>query len=376
MKQHSDKLEEFPMAMKSDSPPRPPQLTRIRDLLTVIILAGVILFATERILSRLHEVVIVLLLAATIVITLNPLVNLLSRRWKRGWAVLAVIVGAMILVFGSLGTLSSIIVIQVQHLARQLPADLQRLLPSVLGALNGAGIHLNLKDMEHSALQNATATSTTVIHGTVAIVSGIVKSLVDTVLIIFMSIYLLIDTPRIGEGLQRLVPRKSVPAFLAVEQTVAHVVGGYVRGQLLLSLVIGLAFGLGSALIGLPDAVLIALVAAVGELIPLLGPVIGAILPLIFALLDHPAIHVPEVLVLLFGVHLLESDVLGPRIMRDQIGLHPVLSVTALLIGATWLGIWGALFAVPTAGIIVAAVRSGAKAWRAYAIDTLTAEKP
>lgn len=357
------------MAIKSDSPTDGFPLARLRDLLMIIIMAGIILFAAERVLSRLHEVVIVLLLTTTIVITLNPLVNLLSRRWKRGWAVLTVVAVAMILVFGGLATLSSIIVIQIQHLARQLPADLQRLMPSILGTLDRAGIHLNLKDIEHSALQNATSTSTTVLHGTVAIVSGIVKSLVDTVLIIFLTIYLLLDAARIGMSLQRLVPRKSVPGFLAVEGTVVRVVGGYVRGQLLLSLLIGLAFGLGSAVMGLPDAVLIAFIAALGEMIPLLGPVIGAVLPFVFALLNHPAVHVPEVLILVLGIHLLESDVLGPRIMRGQVGLHPVLSVTALLIGATWLGIWGALFAVPTAGIIVAALRAGAKAWKSYAVE-------
>lgn len=356
------------MARSSDVHPetRQSRLRTIRDTLMVIILAGIILFATERILSRLHEVVIVLLLAGTIVITLNPLVTYIAQRHKRGWAVLAVTAGAFIVVFGGLGGLSSVIIIQIQHLARQLPSDLKRLIPMVLGALNSAGIHADLGQIEHTALQNATATSSAALHDTFKVVRGIFKGLVDTILVIFITIYLLLDAPRISTAVERLVPHQSRPAFTAVEQTVVKVVGGYVRGQLLLSVVIGIAFGIGSALIGLPDAILIAFIAALGELIPLLGPVIGAVLPLTFALLDHPVIRVSEVLILLLGIHLLESDVLGPRIMRDNVGLHPVLSVTALLIGASWLGIWGALFAVPTAGIIVAALRSGARAWRAY----------
>lgn len=342
------------------------RLTTIRDTLMVIIMAGIILFAAERILSRLHEVVIVLLLAGTLFITLNPLVTAIAQRYKRSWAVLIVMAGALLVIFGGLSGLSSIIVIQTQHLARQLPADLKRLVPIIVNALNTAGIPLNMRQIEHTALQHATATSTAALHDTFTIVRSIFRGFVDTVLIIFITIYLLLDAPRMGETLQHLVPKKSRPAFAAVEHTVVRVMGGYVRGQLLLSLLIGLAFGVGSALIGLPDAILIAFIASLGELIPLLGPIIGALLPLIFALLEHPATRVPEVLILLLGIHLLESDVLGPRIMRDNVGLHPVLSVTALLIGANWLGIWGALFAVPTAGIVVAALRAGAKAWSVY----------
>ncbi|WP_051351365.1 AI-2E family transporter [Sulfobacillus thermosulfidooxidans] len=349
------------------APMKNSRLMRVKDSLMVVILAGIIIFAAERILSRLHEVVIVLVLSATIVIMLNPLVRLLSRRMGRGLAVLIVVLGSLVVFFGGIGGLSSIIVIQLQVLAKQLPSDVERLIPLVLTFLSNAGIHLNIQQIEHTALQHASAASSAAIHDTVRVLTSIVKGLVDTVLIIILTVYMLLDAPRIEASLEHLIPPGPLPAVLAVEQTVARVVGGYVRGQLLLSVLIGLAFGIGTSIIGLPDAVTVGVIAAVGELIPLLGPVIGSLLPLIFALLDHPSLHVPEVLIMLLGIHLLESDVLGPRIMRDQLGLHPIISIIALLIGATWLGIWGALFAVPAAGIAVAGIRAGAGAWRAYA---------
>ncbi|MCL4495947.1 MAG: AI-2E family transporter [Firmicutes bacterium] len=351
------------------SPPSSPpsRLTTIKDSLMVVILAGIILFATERVLSRLHEVVVVVLLSLTLVIVLNPLVKLLTHWVPRNWAVVIVVVTALLIFFGSVGGLLSVIVLQLQVLAKQLPSDIERLTPLFLTFLKNAGIQLNITQIKHTALQHASVVSTQAIHDTVRVLRGIVTGVVDTVLIIILTVYMLLDAPRIASSLKHLIPSDRLPAVLAVEQTVAHVVGGYVRGQLLLSLIIGVAFGLGTAIIGLPDAITIGAIAAVSELIPLLGPVIGSLLPLIFALLNHPGIHVPEVLVMLLGIHLLESDVLGPRIMRDQLGLHPVISIIALLIGATWLGIWGALFAVPAAGIAVAGIRAGSGAWRAYA---------
>jgi predicted PurR-regulated permease PerM len=128
---------------------------------------------------------------------------------------------------------------------------------------------------------------------------------------------------------------------------------------------VGLAFGIGAELIGMPYATVIGVVAAFMELIPLLGPMLGAVLPVTMALLgNQPWTQVPEVLALLGLVHLLESQVLAPRIIRSQVGLHPVLSAVALMVGADLKGVLGALFAVPAAGILVAAWVAGVRVWR------------
>ncbi len=348
------------------SRPNPGRLSTIRDTLMVVILTGIILFAAERVLSKLHEVVVVLLLSLTLVIVLNPLVKLLTRRMSRNWAVLIVIVVALLVFFGGIGGLLSVMIRQLQVLAKDLPGDIERLTPLVFQFLKNVGIQLNMAQVKHSALKHVSLVSTQAIHDTLRVFTSIVTGLVDTVLIIILTVYMLLDAPKIASTFQHLIPSQHLHGALSIERTVAHVIGGYVRGQLLLSLVIGIAFALCTALIGLPDAITIGAIAALGELIPLLGPIIGSLLPLIFALLNHPALHVPEVLIMLLGIHLLESDVLGPRIMRDQLGLHPIVSIVALLIGATWLGIWGALFAVPAAGIVVAGIRAGLQAWRTY----------
>jgi predicted PurR-regulated permease PerM len=214
-------------------------------------------------------------------------------------------------------------------------------------------------------LANAGRVSSIVVSQAVHIVSNIVGGVVDGAIILFITVYWLLDSERIQAAVLRLVPLPRRDLVIAVEHTLTRVVGGYVRGQLLLSAVVGSAFGLGSWMIGLPFPFLLGALAGVMELIPLLGPILGAIVPLVMALTGgHAFVQVPEVVVLFAAVHVLESQILGPRIIRSQVGLHPVLSVLALMIGADWQGIWGALFAVPAAGIIVAAWLAAVRVWR------------
>ncbi len=129
--------------------------------------------------------------------------------------------------------------------------------------------------------------------------------------------------------------------------------GLWVRGQLILMATIGVATGIAYSLLGLPAALLLALIAALAEVIPILGPFIGA----------APAVLVAttissEVVLLTIGItivlHLIEGNVLVPMVMRNSVGLSPFLVLASLLVGGAVAGILGAIVAVPVvAGITV-----------------------
>jgi predicted PurR-regulated permease PerM len=129
--------------------------------------------------------------------------------------------------------------------------------------------------------------------------------------------------------------------------------GLWVRGQLILMATIGVATGIAYSLLGLPAALLLALIAALAEVIPILGPLIGA----------APAVLVattisPEVVLLTIGItivlHFIEGNVLVPLVMRNSVGLSPFLVLASLLVGGAVAGILGAIVAVPiVAGITV-----------------------
>jgi predicted PurR-regulated permease PerM len=188
---------------------------------------------------------------------------------------------------------------------------------------------------------------------------GIVAILFSTVLVIVVSIYMLLDFSRLSRVVdKRFPPRPGQEPLMA---QVEGAVGGYVKGQLLVSLIIGTSAGLGLWLLGtlgwLPGgdqyALLFASWVAVAELIPYLGPWLGAIPPVVYALVVDP-ISALWVVILFLGIHQIEGHVVVPKVMGSALRLHPLLVIFGLLAGAEIYGLPGVFVALPT----LAAVRA------------------
>jgi len=172
------------------------------------------------------------------------------------------------------------------------------------------------------------------------------------VLVLVVSIYMLLDMSRLKARVDgRFPPSPGKPGLIVqMEQAVA----GYVRGQVLLSLIIGLSAGIGMWVLGttglVPGADRYAVVfgawVAVMELIPYLGPWLGAIPPIIYALVVHPLSAV-WVALLFLGIHQIEGHVVVPNVMGSALRLHPLLVIFGLLAGGELYGLPGILVALP-----------------------------
>jgi predicted PurR-regulated permease PerM len=183
--------------------------------------------------------------------------------------------------------------------------------------------------------------------------------LFDAVLVIVISIYMLLDMGRIGRALDRRwpSPEGSQPLLTRLELALA----GYVKGQVLLSLIIGTSAGIGLWLEGtlgaFPGGDRFALLfggwVAFTELIPYLGPWLGAVPPLIYALIVHPIAFV-WVALLFLGIHQIEGHVVVPNVMGSALRLHPLLVIFGLLVGAEIYGLPGVLIVLP----LLAALRA------------------
>ena len=181
---------------------------------------------------------------------------------------------------------------------------------------------------------------------------GTLKFLFSLVLVIVVSIYMLLDMPRLGRVVdRRFPPHPGSPSLLpGIERSLAS----YVRGQFLLSLIIGTSAGLGLWLLGtlgwVPGAdkyaVLFGAWVAITELIPYLGPWLGAIPPLLYALVVHPVSAI-WVGLLFLGIHQIEGHVVVPNVMGSALRLHPLLVIFGLLAGGEIYGLPGALVALP-----------------------------
>ncbi len=198
--------------------------------------------------------------------------------------------------------------------------------------------------------------------------------LLDIVIVAVVSIYLLIDGSRVNNWLRNNMPRQQRGRVDLLLETLERVVGGYIRGQLLLSTLIGLLVGIGMTLFHVPYAVLLGVLAFILEFIPVLGTLVSGAICVLIAFTQGWLIAV-GVLIYFVVVHVIEGDVIGPRIVGKAVGLHPVVSLVALIAGAELFGILGALFASPVAGVLQAIIIAIWKEWRETHPDQFEEEK-
>jgi predicted PurR-regulated permease PerM len=192
----------------------------------------------------------------------------------------------------------------------------------------------------------------------------VVTLLFDAILLVVVSIYMLLDMQRLTEAVDRRFPPHGRGGLIVrMEQAVAS----YVKGQFLLSLIIGLSVGLGLWILGMvglvPNggkyAAAFGAWAAFTELIPYIGPWLGAIPPVLYALVQHP-LSALWVTLLFLGIQQLEGHILVPRVMGRTLRLHPLLVIFGLLAGGEIYGFAGILVALPL-------LAAGRAAWEFFA---------
>lgn len=186
----------------------------------------------------------------------------------------------------------------------------------------------------------------------VVLVGGQAFSVVlNTFLALTLAFFVLRDLPTIKSEVLALGGLKRREDLLEVFERVTQVVEGWLRGQSLIALIVGVLTWLGLQLLGVPYALIIGLIAGITNLIPYLGPLVGGSIAAISAAFVSPML-VLYTIIYIFVLQQLESMFLQPRVMSDQVNIHPVLVVLSLLIGASVGGLFGMLLAVPVAGAL------------------------
>lgn len=202
------------------------------------------------------------------------------------------------------------------------------------------------------AVQSAPSGSGADAVGTVLIaLSTFAGGIFAIVTVLILSFYFLIETQTMFEYMIRFVPveRRGDVSVAAREAVVK--VSAWLRAQVLLAGVMGTFAAIGLALLGVPYFYVVALVAAVGETIPIVGPVIGGVTAVAVALTVSPQLAL-TVGIYFLVLHQLEANILVPKIMERRVGVSPVAVMVALLLGGALWGVIGAILAIPTAAII------------------------
>jgi predicted PurR-regulated permease PerM len=318
-----------------------------------------------------RHAVFLFLVALLIALLLNPLVRGLGRVWiPRGLGVAIVYLAFAAAVALAVLALATVVVQQTRHAShrvdnyftahsghlRQTGAehDLQRLqlwlnrhhLKQIRVEKQGTKFlnSIGTKDVEKY--------TTKALNWAEGAGLAVVSLLFSALLVVVVSIYMLLDMPRLTAAVDRRFPPLpgTTPLIKRMEQALAS----YVRGQLLLSLIIGASSGIGLWILGMTGALphggkyalLFGAWAGVTELIPYVGPWLGAAPPVLYALVIHP-ISALWVVLLFLGIQQLEGHLVVPNVMGRSLRLHPLLVIFGLLAGAEIYGFPGILVALP-----------------------------
>jgi predicted PurR-regulated permease PerM len=294
-----------------------------------------------------RAVLIRILIALFIAVSLDPAVRALARRGvRRGLAVTLIFVLASALAAAFLISVIPPLVDQARNLADDLPGYLTRLQErsSQFRELND---RFNVSDQLQGLVGTLPGRLGT---GVLGFTSRVFGAVFNSLTVLVFTIYFMADMPRIRSGVVRLFPVDRRPRARQVVDLVVDKVGGYMIGNIIVSIIAGVASLIAFSLLGVPFPVPLAFVVALCDLIPMIGATLGAVIGVTVALFST-SVWPTTVLVAAFFVayQQLENYLIAPRVLKTTVELGAAAVLIAGLIGATVLGLVGALMAIPVA---------------------------
>lgn len=303
----------------------------------------------------LREILLQLLIATILATGLNPLVMFLKSHGVPRAAAVLLIYLALIVGLVALGIVVVPPIVQeidevlrnAPHygdLATQFLQDLQAQFPflppldeQILEQVRGLGAQLGAIATQALAVARFALT--------------LFSGLLSTLLVLLIALYLIVDGQRIRDYLISFVPTGRWPRARRVMDAIGVRMGGWLIGQVALILIVGFTSYVGLSLLGIPGAPVLALIAGIGEAIPIVGPIISAVPAVIVAFTVSP-VHGALTAGLYLLIQQLENYLLVPKLMERAVNLHPLAVVLALIVGGELQGVLGAIVAVPLAAAI------------------------
>lgn len=329
-------------------------------LFPLVILAWLaVLVVVGWLLGHVTHALLILVLSSVVAFALSPLVTLLDRWLPRALAIAIAYVVGFAFILGLLSVVVATAATEITNLAHNLPdyaRRAERLQPLTLSILSRVGItQAMLSEAQSRLISYLQGISGQLASDAFDLVRSVLSGIVDTVLVLILSVYLVANGPRIVVWMRDQAPRSQARRANLLIAIVNQVVGGYVRGTLTMALLIGALVGAGMGVLGVHYALLLGILAFFMEFIPILGVFISGAVCVIIALFQGWILAL-IVLIYFVVVHVIEGDLIGPRVMGRAVGIHPAVALLALIAGSELFGVWGALFGAPIAGLVQAIV--------------------
>lgn len=301
---------------------------------------------------------IILILFAAIILAalIDPFASRLAKyRVPRGLSILCIYVvlgGLFTLAFGLLTPVVTEDVPQLIENITTLTADLRDTpqIHAFITSLEQMGIHLDYTPV-------ASENSSEAISSVFGAVSNVFKGFGTIILILVIAFYMVAEDDPLRKIVHNVVPSKHVGYIVSLLQRIRDKLTFWIRGQLVLSFAVGIFTFIGLSILGVKYAAALALIAALLEFIPYLGPILSSIPAAIIGFTQGGVVLLVFVLIMYTVVQQIENNILAPKIMQKAIGLNPVISIIAILVGVQLGGIIGALIAIPAATVLSVVLR-------------------
>jgi len=314
-------------------------------ILAVAILLQVILIS--------RQVLTWIIVAIFLTLALNPAVEGLQRRGvrRRGLATALTFLIAMLVLAGAGSLFIPTLVDEATGFAEELPQYV-RDISEGRGPLGDLAERYELEQRVRDAVENGGAAGLLGLSGTaIAVTESVLTFIVATVTIVFLTFFMLLEGPKWMERFYSLLPEESRETWRAIGRDIYRTVGGYVTGNLLISIIAGISSTIVLLIMDVPYAVALGLLVAILDLIPLAGATLAAIILTVVAFLTSVPAGI-VVLIFMIVYQQIENHVLQPLVYSRTVQLSPLAILVAVLIGAKLAGILGALAAIPVAGTI------------------------
>ena len=326
-----------------------------RRLIVFAVVVSIAALLSAWILYTVRNTLVIAYISGLFAMGISPLVKMIERqrvipvgtrrlpRWLAILIIYAVIIGALVAI---LAIVIPPLVEQAEELWRNLPTKLAQ----AQEFLTRVGI-MRKPITLGEAVQQAPAAGGSAVSTIFSTVRNVFGGVFGIITILLLTFYMLVESREIFSFFVRLFPPKQRPRVAMISATVTSKVSAWLGGQLLLSLLIGLTSAIGLWAMGVPYFYVLALISAIGEMIPMIGPILAAIPAILVAATVSPGLAI-GVAVFFIVQQQVENTVLVPKIMGRQVGLSAVTVIIALGMGGALLGVVGAILSVPTAAIV------------------------
>jgi putative heme transporter len=303
------------------------------------------------------QIILVVFLAWLLAFVISPVARFLDAGLpiNRPIAVIVAYLLALIALGFVLFSAGTAITQEVTQITAEFPTKTAPTIEATLqGYQDGLGLDrlgIDLVQLFHTAQGQVGNLAGAIFDQAEVIAGATLATLGSLALILILSLYMLMDSDRILAKINRAVPKRYSDEMALLERTIARAFGGFLRAQIILAAVQAILVAAVGTIFGIPYLFLIGTLSTLAMLIPFFGPPLALIPPIVAAWIYTPEWFIPATIILV-AVQTVIVNWLQPRLMQGALGMHPILVLVGLLVGAQVAGVWGALFGIPVIAVV------------------------